>query len=416
MDMDRFDIPQESNGCIDTPGFRAAGIHCDVRSKGDGRLDLALVVSDHPCTLAGVFTRNRMAAAPVRLCREVLAGGGSVRAIIANSGNANACTGTRGREDAKRMQAGAAGILGLSANEVLVCSTGRIGEYLPMERILKGLSEAAGSLGTGAASGRRAADAILTSDTRRKVCTRRVQTTGGPVTVSGMAKGAGMIEPNMATMLAFLTTDAAVSAPDLQRLLSASANASFNAITVDGDESTNDTVLLLANGVGGIRLEAGSADWEAFCKAVNEVCLELAWKIVGDGEKITKVVEICIEGAATEEDAHLAARAVANSLLVKSSWYGNDPNWGRLMDALGYSGALLAEETVRLWYAGGDGEEEPVPVFSRGLTFRENKSTWKALVSGPRFRIIADLGSGTCSTRVWSTDLTEQYVNFNKSE
>jgi glutamate N-acetyltransferase/amino-acid N-acetyltransferase len=404
-----------SFGCVDVPGFKASGVHCDVRNKSDGRLDLALVYSEEPCTVAGVFTRNRMAAAPVRLCRQVLATGQPVRAILANSGNANACTGAQGEKDALNMQVAAAEKLGVAPDEVLVCSTGRIGEFLPMSRILEGISKAAQSLSSSQESGFQAADAILTSDTRRKVCSARATTSSGSIHVSGMAKGAGMIEPNMATMLAFICTDAIVQQRDLQALLKQAVDTSFNAITVDGDESTNDTVLFLANGSSGISLPPGTADWDAFAEAVHAVCGSLARKIVGDGEKITKVVSVCIEGAATEEDARLAARAIANSLLVKSSWYGNDPNWGRLMDALGYSGAALSEESVQLWYSEREGAER-VPVFSKGHTCRENKSRWKEIVSRKEFRIIARLGQGSAGSTVWSTDLTEGYVNFNKSE
>lgn len=404
-----------SSGCVDVTGFRAAGVHCDVRNKSDGRLDLALIHSDRPCSVAGVFTRNRMAAAPVRLCRKILSGGQTVRAIVVNSGNANACTGSQGEKDALQMKETAATSLGLDAGGILVCSTGRIGEFLPMDRIQEGIEAAAGSLSSDQQSGFDAADAILTSDTRRKVATRKVETSTGTLFVSGMAKGAGMIEPNMATMLAFLCTDAGVSQTDLQTLLKAAADKSFNAITVDGDESTNDTVLFLANGASGISLDTGTGDWKAFEEAVQAVCDELARKIVSDGEKITKVVEVCIESAATDEDARLAARAIANSLLVKSSWYGEDPNWGRLADALGYSGAELSEESLRLWYA-VDKHAVRVPVFAGGQTFHENRDQWKKIVSCKTFQVIADLGQGTVDCRVWSTDLTEGYVNFNKSE
>jgi glutamate N-acetyltransferase/amino-acid N-acetyltransferase len=332
-----------------------------------------------------------------------------------NSGNANACTGSQGDKDALRMQTTTAEKLGVEPHEILVCSTGRIGEFLPMNRILDGIARAAQELSGNEESGLRAADAILTSDTRRKVCSAQSETTSGTVHVSGMAKGAGMIEPNMATMLAFICTDAAVDPADLQDLLKRAVDESFNAITVDGDESTNDTVLLLANGTSGVHLAPGSADWEAFVESVHGVCGNLARKIVGDGEKITKVVRVCIEGAATEEDSRLAARAIANSLLVKSSWYGNDPNWGRLMDALGYSGAALSEDSVQLWYVEDEGSER-VPVFAKGHTYRENKGRWKEIVSRKEFRIIASLGKGASGCSVWSTDLTEGYVNFNKSE
>ena len=333
--VNHFKILAESSGLVDVPGFSAAGVHCDVRNKSDGRLDLALVLSEQPCTVAGVFTRNRLAAAPVQLGRKQLASGTMVRGFAANSGNANACTGEEGLEDALAMRKLAAEAAGCTPEELFVCSTGRIGERLPMDRLAAGLTEAGKAIANDSSSGLRAADAILTSDTCRKVVSVEFETAKGPVRVAGMAKGAGMIEPNMATMLAFICTDAKISSADLRAALSGAVDVSFNAVTVDGDESTNDTALLFANGVSGIELAPGSSDWNVFTSALGHVCHVLAMKIVGDGEKITKVVELCIDGAATDDDANLAARAIANSLLVKSSWYGNDPNWGRLMDAIG---------------------------------------------------------------------------------
>ena len=410
-----FQKMENSTGCVDTPGFQAAGVHCDIRGKADGRLDLALVTSDLPCTVAATFTRNRVAAAPVRLGREMLQQGGAFRGFAANSGNANACTGAEGMQDALRMRELAARAAGCRPEEIFVCSTGRIGRRLPLSRMEKGFQQAGPALSCARDSGLRAADAILTSDTRRKVCSVVVRTAHGDIHLSGMAKGAGMIEPNMATMLAFICTDAAVESGELQALLGACVDTSFNAVTVDGDESTNDTVLLFANGKSGIRLHPDDADWPAFAAGLQAVCDDLAHKIVGDGEKITKVVELCIDGAATPEDAKKAARAVANSLLVKSSWYGSDPNWGRVMDALGYSGAALAEDTVQIWYADAAGGD-PVPAFDRGTLCEEHHAAWKAIVAAPRFRIIANLGMGEDTWRMWSTDLTEEYVNFNKSE
>jgi glutamate N-acetyltransferase/amino-acid N-acetyltransferase len=413
--MKAHEKQQTSHGCVDAPGFKAAGVHCDIRGKGDGRLDLALVVSELPCTVAGTFTRNRVAAAPVRLGREMLKAGGAFKGFVANSGNANACTGAAGMQDTLTMREMAAAAAGCQPEEIFVCSTGRIGRRLPLDRIESGLVLAGNSMESGAGAGLLAADAILTSDTRRKVCSVTVRTSAGEIRISGMAKGAGMIEPNMATMLAFICTDAGVGAEDLQSLLSASVDTTFNAVTVDGDESTNDTVLLFANGASGIRLVPGGDDWQAFAAGLQELCDDLARKIVGDGEKITKVVEICIQGAATPADARKAARAVGNSLLVKSSWYGSDPNWGRLMDALGYSGAQLSEDTVQLWYADDTGGE-PVPAFLKGVLCEDNLPQWKSIVAAPRFRIIANLGMGEGTCRMWSTDLTEGYVNFNKSE
>jgi glutamate N-acetyltransferase/amino-acid N-acetyltransferase len=413
--MGNFKISEESAGCVEITGFSASGIHCDIRDKADGRLDLALVLSECPCTVAGVFTRNKMAAAPVRLDRNLLASGDYFKGFVVNSGNANACTGESGMKDALSMQKLVADQVDCIPEEILVASTGRIGEKLPMEKIEKGIASAVASLNDDSESGLNAADAILTSDTCRKVCSATVSTDSGDITISGMAKGAGMIEPNMATMLAFICTDAALGKDGAQELLTEGVESSFNAITVDGDESTNDTVLLFANGSSGVYLDPSNVAYEDFKAALKKVCEILARKIVGDGEKITKVVEVSIQGAASKEDAEKAARTIGNSLLVKSSWYGNDPNWGRVIDALGYSGAETSEEAVQLWY-GEEGQNELVQVFSKGEVFTDNKSKWKSIVSNHKFKIVIDLGTGSESSRIWSTDLSEGYVNFNKSE
>lgn len=413
--MQNFEISENSNGCVDTPGFKAAGVHCDVRGKSDGRLDLALVFSDEPCTVAGVFTRNRMAAAPVRLDRDLISKGGIAYGFVANSGNANACTGHGGMTDAIEMQESAAAAIGCAPDQLHVCSTGRIGKRLPMAGILEGIQAAAKTASNEASAGLDAADAILTSDTRRKVCSIKFDTGSGTVHLAGMAKGAGMIEPNMATMLGFICTDAIVTANHLQLALSNAVEGSFNAITVDGDESTNDTVLLYANGVSGIDLNPDSDDWQTFQAALGAICEDLARKIVGDGEKITKVVEVLIEGAVDNAQAKLAARAIGNSLLVKSSWYGNDPNWGRVMDAIGYSGAELEEETVQMWYADSQGSQR-VPAFTKSVVHEDKLGEWKQIVAEDKFQIIVNLGKGEGSCRIWSTDLTEGYVDFNKAE
>ena len=410
-----FALDKEPLTPVEVAGFSGGALAADIRGHGSDRLDLAILLSECPCTVAGTFTRNRMAAAPVRICRDLLNSGVAPRGLLVNSGNANACTGARGMEDATAMQEAAAQAFGLRPEEVFVCSTGRIGEPLPMDRIHSGIQRLATATGSTAAFGEAAADAILTSDTCRKVASVTVPLSAGPVRIAGMAKGAGMIEPNMATMLAFLTTDGIVEQDLLQSSLGAVVEESFNAITVDGDESTNDTVLFLASGASGVECRSGTEDAMHFREALRRVCRELAARIVGDGERITKVVEIQIQEAANDAEAGAAARAIGNSLLVKTSWYGNDPNWGRLMDALGYSGARVEEETVTLGYAPAGGGEE-VPVFTRGHCHVENKPQWKRMVAEPRFRIVLRLGQGEGKTRLLATDLSEGYVDFNKSE
>lgn len=404
-------LVDNSNGIADCPGFKSAGVACDIREKGDTqRLDLALITAEEPCPAAGVFTQNDVCAAPVHVCKKILSGTSSkVAGIVANSGNANAATGEQGMIDAKQMAAVAQLSTGIGS-PFLVCSTGRIGRKLPMQRIEAGIEAAAAKLSGEAQSSLDAADAILTSDTRRKVATARFEYEGKTVTVSGMAKGAGMIEPNMATMLAFLTTDAIANSVQLNNILTAAVNQTFNRISIDGDMSTNDTVLLLANGKSGVDPWDGPADLLfAFKEAVFKVCDILAEKIVGDGEKVTKLVELIVEGCPRVRDAEKVARAVGNSLLVKTSWYGSDPNWGRLADAAGYARIGLKEELFDIHY-------NEVPALIKGVPQDNNLPLWKEIVSRKRFRITLNLNQGNCSFRLLTSDLSEAYVNFNKSE
>lgn len=410
--MDDLSIAENSPGLGDVPGFSLAGVACDIRNDGDlERPDLALIFSEQACTAAGVFTVNAVKAAPVRQCQAVLLNDRS-HGIVANSGNANACTGDGGMADAYEMARLAAKGLGVAPETLFVCSTGRIGERLPMEKIEKGIRETVAHKKTSPEQSQRAAEAILTSDTRAKTITVKFDCGGKTVTVSGMAKGAGMIQPNMATMLAFLATDAAVERELLQDILTEAVRLTFNRITVDGDMSTNDTVLLLANGASGAEIKRDDANTLAlFREAVWKVCDFLADKIVSDGEKITKVVEILVGGAVSEADAEKVARAIGNSLLVKSSWYGNDPNWGRLADAAGYSGATFDDRRFDIFYGS-------IPAVQAGEPVHANRALWKEVVQANRFTITIRLNvpGGEGAFRLLATDLTESYVRFNKSE
>lgn len=402
-------LTENSGGITDVPGFYCSGVHCDVRGNQDERLDLAIIYSQQACTAAGVFTTNDVKAAPVIQCREILADGSAVRGIVANSGNANACTGDPGLNDARDMAKAAESACSCPQHSFLVCSTGRIGRALPMQRIVSGINQAAAEMGTSPDHGMRAARAIMTSDTRPKAVTARFQTGAGQtVSIAGIAKGAGMIEPNMATMLAFIATDACCKGDMLQAALKYAVDDTFNAITVDGDMSTNDTVLLLANGVSGVELQQ-PGDRDSFDQALRQVCQALAEKIVGDGERVTKFVELRISGAPDQAAAEKVARAIGNSLLVKSSWFGNDPNWGRLLDAAGYARVGLREELLDLYY--GD-----VPVIVGGKLHEENLVQWKEIVARKRFSITLDLHLGSAAYRLLSTDLSTGYVDFNKSE
>ena len=407
--MTTVELIETSGGIADCPGYKTAGVGCDIRETGDPRLDLALFVSESPCSAAGVFTLNDVCAAPVHICKAILAeSGNKVAGCVINSGNANACTGTQGMVDGKEMDAITQLATGINT-PFLVCSTGRIGRQLPMSNIKAGIAAASQKLDTETQSSFDAADAILTSDTRRKVATARFDYEGTTITVSGMAKGAGMIEPNMATMLAFVTTDLEVDSDLLKSVVKQASDLTFNRISIDGDMSTNDTVLLFANGACGIKADTSPELLEAFQQAVFLVCDDLAEKIVGDGEKVTKLVELIVEGCQTTADAEKIARAVGNSLLVKTSWYGSDPNWGRLADAAGYARVGLKEECFDIYY-------DTVAALISGRPQDSNLSKWKEIVSKKRFRITLNLNQGAGQYRLLTSDLSEAYVDFNKSE
>ena len=401
---------ESPNGIADCPGFKNSGVACDIRGKGDLELlDLALVASEEPCHAAGVFTLNDVCAAPVLVCKEILTSpSAKVAGIVVNSGNANAATAEQGMIDAKEMSAIAQLETGIGS-PFLVCSTGRIGRKLPMQNIKTGIAAAAKALSEKSQNSLDVADAILTSDTGRKCATAQFTYEGKTLTVSGIAKGAGMIEPNMATMLAFLATDLDVDNAALKNTLVQACNKTFNRISIDGDMSTNDTVLLLANGKSGLVLDDSPELLQAFREAVFMVCDTLAEKIVGDGEKITKLVELIVEGCQTEDDAEKVARCVGNSLLVKTSWYGSDPNWGRLADAAGYALVGLKEACFDIYY-------DEVPALISGIPQDNKLSEWKAIVAKKRFRITLNLNQGSGSFRLLTSDLSEAYVNFNKSE
>ena len=405
----KLTIKEQSPGITDVPGFSASGVSSDIRGTGADRLDLGIILSEAVCTGAGVFTQNDVSAAPVHFCKSLLSPTQAFHGIVVNSGNANACTGEQGEKDCAAMADRTREALSLPAKSVFVASTGRIGRSLPMPKIEKGIREAAKRVTRDSAGGHDFAKAILTSDTRPKTVTVRIESEGKRYTVAGVAKGAGMIEPNMATMLAFIATDIKVPQATLQATLTRAVHGSFNRISVDGDMSTNDTVLLLANGSSGDSIHDDANLLDAFHKAVGEVCSRLARMIVADGERISHVVDLHIKGAKTEEDAEKVARAIGNSLLVKTSWFGNDPNWGRIVDAAGYARIGLDYDQLNLHY--GD-----IPVLVKGTPVEENLPQWKAEVSNREFSITLDLGMGKKDYHLLTADLTEGYVNFNKSE
>ena len=383
-------------------GFRSSGISAGI--KVDGSLDMALIYSDELATAAGVFTTNQVCAAPVKLCRAHLKEP-QARAIVVNSGIANACTGKVGMESARLTASLTAKELGCLPEEVLVCSTGKIGPQLPMEKMEPGLATLVNSMAVDQMD--MSAQAIMTTDTRSKQVVRDVEVGGASVRLTGLAKGAGMIEPNMATMLAFITTDAAVEPSVLQQMLTSAVDQSFNRITVDGDQSTNDTVLILANGVSGAVVETSDVlGYGAFVSALNEICFELAMMIVRDGEGADRFVTIVVDGAQSIDQADLAARAVANSLLNKTAWAGTYPDWGRIMDAIGYAAAQVDEERVNIYYGNTQAVEG-------GIQAATSMEEMVKAVSEIELLIRIELGLGAGSATVYTCNCTEAYVQIN---
>jgi glutamate N-acetyltransferase/amino-acid N-acetyltransferase len=468
------------SGSIVAPkGFLAGGVFCDIKCLGTGKgsnkgqkRDLALIMSEVPATVAGMFTTNQVCAAPVKVCVERVKKG-TARAIVVNSGNANACTGKQGLKDAREMTRIAAFAIaanvssrpsssrkdrprsdersyGLPAERVLVASTGRIGVTLPMANVKRGISEAAKLLGNSSKHAAHAVEAIMTSDTRPKQIAVEFKLGEKTVRIGGICKGAGMIQPGMsvtgqrpaalsqgglhATMLCFITTDAAIEAKTLQVALQEAVAQSFNRITVDGDMSTNDTVLVLANGLAGNSTMVGDEvtsltsskkvrassrrllqDFEVFQAALNYVCLELAKMIVRDGEGVHRIVTVRVNGAKTVADADAVARAVANSPLVKTSWHGGDPNWGRIIAALGYSPAKIVEEKVDIGYSSAN-SRTILWSLKRG---QPTKATFKQLcaaVAPKEFDLHINLNLGRSGAVIYAADLTEEYVDFNKGD
>jgi glutamate N-acetyltransferase/amino-acid N-acetyltransferase len=388
---------------MDIKGFKFSAVEAAI--KKPDRLDLALIYSEEPAAVAAVFTTNKVKAAPVLLDEERVKAG-SCRAVVVNSGNANACTGAQGLEDALVTARLVAEQLGVAEESVLVASTGVIGVPLPMDRLAGAIPELSRTLGHGSLD--KVAAAIMTTDTFPKLEARQGDIGGVPYTIAGVAKGAGMIMPNMATMLAFLVTDAAVDPQFLQETFRVGVDRSFNAISVDGDTSTNDTALIMANGqAGNTTLAAGSPDAARFTALLDDILLSLAKQIVRDGEGATKFVEIRIKGAVSDADAKRAAMAVANSLLVKTAFFGQDANWGRIFAAVGYSGAELDQSRAELFFddvrmvkdgafAGGEAEAQGTEVLRR-----------------KEFTVTVDLKLGDGEAVVYTSDLSYDYVKIN---
>lgn len=399
-------IPE--GGVTSPVGYRAAGVACGL--KDSGNLDLALLVSDRPCSAAGVFTRNRVVAAPVIVDSQTLAANRDrLRAVVANAGIANACTGQAGLEAARRTQRLAAEALACEAHQVLVLSTGVIGVQLDLEKVSAGIREAAGELSV--EGGRSAAQAIMTTDTRPKQLAVRLELSAGSVVLGGMAKGAGMVHPDMATMLAVLTTDAVIPPEALDGMLRLAVGRSFHRICVDGDTSTNDTVLLLANAAGGLPVADTDEDREAFTQALVAVCVGLAQAIVRDGEGASRFVTLQVGGARDEEEALQVARAIATSPLVKTAFAGGDPNWGRILAAAGRAGVEIDPDRLALWIGGGEIADYALVREGAAVAFIEAEAA--AILAEPAFTVRLDLNQGDGEVTLWTCDLTQAYVRIN---
>ena len=383
----------------DVLGFTAGAAAAGVRDGKPSRLDVALIVSDRPCAAAGVFTTNQVIAAPCVVTRSHLKRG-KLRAIVVNSGNANACTAEQGERDAVAMAQAAADAVGCSPYEVAVASTGVIGVPLPIDRI----ATAVRSVKLGPTGFQDVARAIMTTDTRPKLLHVDLPLSTGVVRLRGVAKGAGMIHPNMATLLAFVMSDADVAVEDLRTIARNAADASFNQISVDGDTSTNDTFLVLANGASGVKVRGG--DLKLFANAVSFMAEGLAREILADGEGVTKVFEVHVRGAASAEDARLAARTITTSNLVKTAVHGADPNWGRILAAAGRSGAKVDQTraTVRI---------ADIVVFGAGAPGAFDAAAVRRIFEQKDFRIEVDLGVGSHTARALGTDLSAEYVRIN---
>ena len=396
----------ENGSVTSVPGFKAAGVTAGF--KKSGAPDFALVFSEEPAHFSGVFTSCTFAAAPVLLGREKVLKGGMLRAFAINSGNANACTGAQGLANSRKSCEIAAAALGIPADEVVVASTGRIGVQMDMSLIEKGIALAVPALS--ADGGNDAARAIMTTDTVPKAVAVKVSINGVDVTIGAMTKGAGMIDPKLiaphATMLCCIATDAAADNSTLARLLLPCAEDSFNRITVDGDMSTNDTVILMANGRSGVKILPGTPEAEEFRAALLTVMQKLAREMVMDGEGATKFVTVKVTNARSKNDAKLAAEAVANSMLCKTAWVGNDPNWGRVVAALGYSGAEFDPAKCNIYYDG-------TPVVRNGGDAGTPEADLLDVVKKREFVITCDFGEGDGEYWVWSSDLSHEYVTIN---
>ena len=397
----------EGGGITSPRGYTAGAVYVGVKSRNSQKPDVAVVYSELEAASAAVFTTNKFCAAPVLLDREILKSG-RARAIVINSGNANAATGEQGMQDALATEREAERLLGVGENQVFVCSTGVIGQKLPVEKVLEGVRRIIPD-GLDAANGSEAAYAIMTTDTVRKESAYELELSGGTIRIGAMAKGSGMIHPNMATTLAFVTTDARCDAPTLQKMLSAAIDKSFNMCTVDGDTSTNDTMILLANGASGVEVKT-EEDKAALAALIEHICMDMARRIASDGEGATHLIIVEANGLPTEHDARLVAKSIAGSMLFKAAVFGRDANWGRIMAAAGYSGADVdpAKADCSLKSAAGE-----VQVMKDGFGLDFSEELAKKVLTEHDITVIVDFHSGDGKATAFGCDLTYDYVRIN---
>jgi glutamate N-acetyltransferase/amino-acid N-acetyltransferase len=391
----------ENGSITSVRGIKAAGINCGIKKQ---KKDLALIYSEIPCSAAGTFTLNKVVAAPLVISKEIINKKKKVKAILVNSGNANACTGEKGLANAVKMQQYCSEKLRLKADEVIISSTGVIGQQLPMQNLLSGIDKISSAIAY--CQGNDAAEAIMTTDKRKKSFAVKVKLSKGEVTIGGICKGSGMIMPNMATMLAFLTTDAHLEPDLLQHLTTNVVKESFNKISVDGETSTNDMVVVLSNGLSGIKINPNDEDYKTFHSAFLAICTEMAKSIAFDGEGATKLITISINNAKTKKDADVIAKALANSPLFKTAMNGNDANWGRIVSAAGNSGADFSPEKVTIRF-----DELPIlkPNFTNGFDEEEAKK----ILAKDNVTVSLDLNEGEESSTWWTCDFSEEYIKIN---
>ena len=396
-------------GVTAAKGFKAASTAAGIKYKD--RTDMAMIYSEAPCKAAGTFTTNVVKAAPVKWDQDIVKNSLFAQAVVVNAGIANACTGAEGFGYCKDTAAAAAEALGVPENAVLVASTGVIGKQLPMDKLAAGVKAMAPLLDSSLESGTSAAKAIMTTDTVKKEVAVQVEIGGQTVTIGGMCKGSGMIHPNMCTMLAFVTTDAAISKEMLQQALSEDIKDTYNMISVDGDTSTNDTVLLLANGMAGNpEIKEAGADYDAFKQALNYINETLAKKMAGDGEGCTALFEVKVIGAESKEQAVILSKSIITSSLTKAAIFGHDANWGRILCAMGYSGAQFDPEKVDLFFESSAGKMQ---IIENGVALDYSEEEATKILSEPEVTAIADVKMGDACATAWGCDLTFDYVKIN---